>query len=91
MCGKDLYCNKSVKHKNGKHYKDYYFYGCKHMLVMDGHKCTFNKQIAEYKINDAIAEIVIKLVQNPRFAKMIKEKIDTSFNFAVKFYDLKNS
>lgn len=82
VCGTGLYGNKSIKNKNGKHYKDYYFYGCKHRLVMDGRKCTFNKQIAEDKINSAVAEIVIKLVQNPKFAKMIKEKIDTTIDLS---------
>ena len=80
ICGKGLYGNKSIKNRNGKHYKDYYFYGCKHRQVVDGHKCTFSKQIAEDKFNDAVKEIVIKLVQNPKFAKMIKEKIDTTID-----------
>lgn len=80
ICGRGLYGNKSIKNKNGKHYKDYFFYGCKHRQVVDGHKCTFSKQIAEDKFDSAVAEIVMKLVQNPKFAKMIKEKIDTTID-----------
>lgn len=45
-CGAGLYGNKSRKrnkNKEGEHYKDYYYYGCKHRQMMNGHKCTFNK------------------------------------------------
>ena len=31
LCGAGMYGNKSVKHRDGKKYKDYYFYGCKHL------------------------------------------------------------
>lgn len=57
ICGRGLYGNKSIKNRNGKHYKDYFFYGCKHRQVVDGHKCTFSKQIAEDKFNDAVKKL----------------------------------
>lgn len=30
ICDADMYGNKSTKNKNGKHYKYYFYYGCKH-------------------------------------------------------------
>lgn len=41
-----------------------------------GHKCTYNKQIREELFDDAVAEVIIKLVSNPKFVSMIQEKIN---------------
>ncbi len=76
ICGAGLYGNKSIKRKNGKHYKDYFYYSCKHRTMREGHKCTFIKQLHEEKLNNAVAEVVSKLVQNPEFSKAIQEKIN---------------
>ena len=40
------------------------------------HKCTYNKQIREELLDDAVAEVIIKLVSNPKFASMMQEKIN---------------
>ena len=80
ICGSGLYGNKSVKKKDGKNYKDYFYYGCKHRRMQSGHKCTFNKQLHEDKLNEANAEVIAKLVKNPEFAKAIKEKINTQID-----------
>lgn len=80
ICGSGLYGNKSVKKKDGKNYKDYFYYGCKHRRMQSGHKCTFNKQLHEDKLNEAVAEVIAKLVKNPEFAKAIKEKINTQID-----------
>ena len=40
------------------------------------HKCTYNKQIREELLDDAVTEVIIKLVSNPKFASMIQEKIN---------------
>ena len=86
VCGAGLYGNKSIKKKNGKHYKDYFYYSCKHRQMMDGHKCTFIKQLHEDKLNEAVAEVIAKLVKNPEFAKAIKEKI----NMQIDLTDINN-
>ena len=44
------------------------------------HKCTFIKQLHEDKLNEAVAEVIAKLVKNPEFAKAIKEKINTQID-----------
>lgn len=90
VCGKGMYGNKSIKKRNGKHYKDYFYYGCKHRGMRDGHKCTFNKQIQEDKLNGAVAEVVSKLVSNPEFAKLIQEKINIKIDLTEINTELEN-
>lgn len=76
MCGAGMYGNKSIKNRNGKHYKDYFYYGCKHRTMVRGHKCTFNKQLQEEKLDGAVAEVIGKMVSNPKFADMMQKKIN---------------
>lgn len=77
VCGAGMYGNKSIKTINGKHYKDYFYYSCKHRIPVRGHeKCNFRKQLQEEKLDDAVAEIISKLVSNPKFADMMQKKID---------------
>ena len=40
-----------------------------------GHKCNFKKQINEELLDSAVAEVIVKLVSNPKFAAMMQEKI----------------
>ena len=42
-----------------------------------GQKCDFNKQIQEEVLDNAVVEVIIKLVINPKFAAMIQEKINS--------------
>ncbi len=76
LCGSGMYGNKSTKKKNGKHYKDYFYYGCKHRTLLNGHACTFNKQLQEEKLNDAVTEVISSLVKNPNFADVMQKKIN---------------
>lgn len=77
LCGVGMYGNKSVKYKgDGTKYKDFYYYGCKHRNMNRGYKCTYKKQIREELLDDAVAEVIVKLVSNPRFATMMQEKIN---------------
>ena len=69
--------NKSIKSKkDGTKYKDFYYYGCKHRTMTRGHKCDYKRQIREELLDDAVAEVIVKLVSNPRFAAMMQEKIN---------------
>ena len=78
ICGAGMYGNKSVKRKaDGSNYKPFFYYGCKHRWLVRGHKCTFSKQIREELLDDAVAEVVTKLVQRPKFAAKMQEKINT--------------
>ena len=40
-----------------------------------GHKCDYKKQINEELLDSAVAEVIVKLVSNPKFAAMMQEKI----------------
>ena len=68
---------KCVKYKkDGSKYKDFYYYGCKHRNMNRGHKCDYRKQIREELLDDAVSEVIVKLVSNPKFASMMKKKIN---------------
>ena len=72
-----MYGNKSIKYKkDGTKYKDFFYYGCKHRGMQRGHKCNYRKQIREELLDDAVAEVIVKLVSNPHFAAMMQEKIN---------------
>ena len=77
VCGAGLLGNKSVKYKkDGTKYKDFFYYGCKHRKRERGHKCNFNKQIRKEILDEAVAEVITKLVSNPKFANLMQEKIN---------------
>ncbi|MGF3112966.1 recombinase family protein [Facklamia sp. P9177] len=77
ICGVGLLGNKSVKYKkDGTKYKDFFYYGCKHRKKVRGHKCTFNKQIRKEILDGAVVEVITKLVSNPKFARLMQEKIN---------------
>ena len=83
VCGAGMYGNKSIKHKaDGTKYKDFYYYGCKHRSMIRGHKCDYKKQIREELLDDAVAEVIVKLVSNPKFAAMMQEKINMKVDTA---------
>ena len=63
------------KKKDGTLYKDYFYYACKHRRLVDGHKCGYRKQWSEEKINNAVEEVIRKLVKNPKFEEAILNKI----------------
>lgn len=57
-------------------------YGCKHRSMQRGHKCDYRKQIREELLDDAVAEVIVKLVSNPKFAAMMQEKINMKVDTA---------
>ena len=83
ICGAGMYGNKSIKRKkDGTKYKDFYYYGCKHRTMTRGHKCDYKKQIREELLDDAVVEVIVKLVGNPKFAEMMQEKINSKVDTA---------
>ena len=76
LCGSGMYGNVNrKKKKDGTLYKDYFYYVCKHRRLVDGHKCGYRKQWSEEKINNAVEEVIRKLVKNPKFEEAILNKI----------------
>lgn len=83
ICGAGMYGNKSIKHKkDGTKYKDFFYYGCKQRTMTRGHKCDYKKQINEELLDSAVAEVIVKLVSNPKFAAMKQEKINMKVDTA---------
>ena len=77
ICGSGMYGNKSIKHrKDGTRYRDFFYYGCKHRNMTRGHKCDYKKQVNEELIDSAVSEVIKKLVSNPKFAELMREKIN---------------
>ena len=62
--------------KDGTKYSDYFYYACKHRNMTRGHKCDYRKQINEELLDNAVAEIIKRLVSNKKFADMMKQKIN---------------
>lgn len=40
-----------------------------------GHKCDYKKQVNEELLDDAVAEVIVKPVSNPKFAVLMQQKI----------------
>ena len=81
ICGSGMYGNVNrKKHPDGGHYKDYFYYACKHRTFVNGHKCTYRKQWSEDKINAAVEEVIRKLVNNPKFKTEIQKHIGQSID-----------
>lgn len=77
VCGAGMYGNKSIKRrKDGTRYRDFFYYGCKHRNMTRGHKCDYKKQINEELIDSAVSEVIKKVVSNPKFAGMMRDKIN---------------
>ena len=91
VCGAGMYGNKSIKYKkDGSKYKDYYYYACKHRQMELGHKCDYKKQIRKELLDDAVAEVIVKLVSNPKFASLMQEKIDMKVDTSVIENEIEN-
>ena len=68
VCGAGMYGNKAIKkRKDGSNYKDFYYYGCKHRNMTRGHKCDYRRQVHEEMLDASVAEVISKLVSNPKF------------------------
>ena len=77
VCGAGMYGNKAIKkRKDGSNYKDFYYYGCKHRNMTRGHKCDYRRQVHEELLDAAVAEVISKLVSNPKFSDLIRSKIN---------------
>ena len=76
ICGRGMVGNISRKKKpDGSLYKTYYTYYCNNRKSKTGHRCEYRRQPGESLINDAVKEIVISLVSNPKFTERMKEKV----------------
>lgn len=75
-CGANMYGNVNRKrHPKGGTYKDYFYYACKHPTGVTGHRCDYHKQWGQDIVNDAVAELIKKMVTSPDFEAGVREKI----------------
>ncbi|KJF26603.1 recombinase family protein [Clostridium aceticum] len=82
-CGAPMYGNVNrKKKKDGTYYRDYFYYACKHRRSVSGHKCNYSKQWSQDLVDDAVAEIITKLVHNEKFENAIKDKINSKIDTA---------
>ncbi len=83
ICGSGMYGNVNrKKKKDGTLYKDYFYYACKHRSYLNGHRCDYHKQWGEDVVNDAVAEVITKLVKNPKFEEAIRDKIGSKIDLS---------
>ena len=75
-CGKSLYGNIAKAHSKDK--KTRYYYYCKNTVTPTGHECTFRLNIEQTEMNRMVAAIISAMVNDPRFADAIKEKIGSA-------------
>ena len=91
VCGAGMYGNKSIKkRKDGSNYKDFYYYGCKHRNMTRGHKCDYKKQVHEEILDASVAEVISKLVSNPKFSDLIRNKINMEVDTSALDQEIEN-
>ena len=91
VCGAGMYGNKSIKkRKDGSNYKDFYYYGCKHRNMTRGHKCDYKKQVHEEMLDASVAEVISKLVSNPKFSDLIRSKINMEVDTSALDQEIEN-
>lgn len=91
VCGAGMYGNKAIKkRKDGSHYKDFYYYGCKHRNMTRGHKCGYKKQVHEEMLDASVAEVISKLVSNPKFSDLIRNKINMEVDTSALDQEIEN-
>lgn len=89
--GAGMYGNKSIKkRKDGSNYKDFYYYGCKHRNMTRGHKCDYKKQVHEELLDASVAEVISKLVSNPKFSDLIRNKINMEVDTSALDQEIEN-
>lgn len=91
VCGAGMYGNKSIKkRKDGSNYKDFYYYGCKHRNMTRGYKCDYKKQVHEEMLDASVAEVISKLVSNPKFSDLIRNKINMEVDTSALDQEIEN-
>ena len=91
VCGAGMYGNKSIKkRKDGSNYTDFYYYGCKHRNMTRGHKCDYKKQVHEEMLDASVAEVISKLVSNPKFSDLIRNKINMEVDTSALDQEIEN-
>ena len=70
--------------------KDFYYYGCKHRNMTRGHKCDYKKQVHEEMLDASVAEVISKLISNPKFSDLIRNKINMEVDTSALDQEIEN-
>jgi len=81
VCGGSMYGNPNRKKRpDGKgRYKEYFFYQCKHRQMVNGKKCTYNRQWNEEQVDKEVLEVVSRVINED----MLTGKLYDWFGFGV--------
>ena len=63
--------------KDGTYYPPYSAYECKHRNDVGGMPCTYKHIFNEQKMDNAVAEIIKKILENEVFIQKLNEKINS--------------
>ena len=79
MCGAHMagHTSRKRKKKDGTYYPPYSAYECKHRNNVEGKPCTYKHIFNEKKLDDAVAEIIKKILENDIFVQKLNEKINS--------------
>lgn len=91
-CGKGMVANINRKKKsNGEYYPTRFLYYCNRSKKSADYACTYNRQWTESVIDDAVAEVIRKMVANKKFAAAIQKKIDSKLDTREQEKDVENA
>ena len=65
-------------------------YGYKHRNMTRGHKCDYKKQVHEEMLDASVAEVISKLVSNPKFSDLIRNKINMEVDTSALDQEIEN-
>ena len=63
---------------------------CKHRNMTRGHKCDYKKQVHEEMLDASVAEVISKLVSNPKFSDLIRNKINMEVDTSALDQEIEN-
>ena len=55
-----------------------------------GHKCDYKKQVHEEMLDASVAEVISKLVSNPKFSDLIRNKINMEVDTSALDQEIEN-
>lgn len=74
ICGASMYGSVNRKRKkDGTHYKDIFYYVCKHRKMVDGQSCTYGRQVNQDIVNKEIEAIMSEAMQSSTFSEAMQE------------------
>ena len=63
---------------------------CKYRNMTRGHKCDYKKQVHEEMLDASVAEVISKLVSNPKFSDLIRNKINMEVDTSALDQEIEN-